>query len=136
MKHIYFAGPLFSMAEIEFNRKLYHRITEKGYPVFLPQQECQEKEGKDIFETCLHGLKSARLVIANLDGADADSGTCWECGYAFAMGIPIIALRTDFRKSGDTEGFNAMLYYSAEILIDGVTDYESKVLDAIRKVIG
>ncbi|HEY2154849.1 MAG TPA: nucleoside 2-deoxyribosyltransferase, partial [Isosphaeraceae bacterium] len=30
-----------------------------------------------------------------------DSGTCFECGLAFALGIPIVALRTDFRAGGD-----------------------------------
>ena len=54
-----------------------------------------------------------------MDGADADSGTCWEFGYAYAMKKELIALRTDFRKSGDTGGFNAMIYYSAAKLISG-----------------
>jgi len=33
--------------------------------------------------------------------ADPDSGTSFECGLAYALGIPIVAVRTDFRAGGD-----------------------------------
>jgi nucleoside 2-deoxyribosyltransferase len=117
-QHIYLAAPLFTQAEQEFNLKVYQYLQDNDYRVFLPQQECQQQQGKDIYQTCLSGLKSAAIVVAILDGADADSGTCWECGYAVSQGIPVIAVRTDFRGSGDTNGFNAMLYYSAAKVID------------------
>ncbi|PZV17481.1 MAG: nucleoside 2-deoxyribosyltransferase [Pseudanabaena sp.] len=115
--HIYLAAPLFTRGEIAFNLELYKYLTEEGYRVFLPQKECEKAKGEDIYKTCLRGLQSSAIVIAILDGADADSGTCWECGYAASRNIPIIAVRTDFRISGDTGGFNAMLYYSAEKVI-------------------
>ena len=44
---------------------------------------------------------SADALVAILDGADADSGTSFECGLAYALGIPIVAVRTDFRGGGD-----------------------------------
>ena len=114
---IYLAAPLFTRGEIAFNLELHQYLTKEGYNIFLPQKECKEANGKDIYKICLHGLKSSKIVIAVLDGADADSGTCWECGYAASRDIPIIAVRTDFRLSGDTRGFNAMLYYSATKVI-------------------
>ena len=43
----------------------------------------------------------AAAEAAFAQGADADSGTCWECGYAFGQEIPVIAVRTDFRAGGD-----------------------------------
>ena len=44
-----------------------------------------------------------------------DSGTAWECGYAYAKGKPLVCYRTDFRITGDTEGapYNLMLSESA-----------------------
>ena len=39
-----------------------------------------------------------------LDGADVDSGTAAEIGYAFARGTPIVGYRGDFRLAGDNEG--------------------------------
>jgi nucleoside 2-deoxyribosyltransferase len=118
-RYIYLAAPLFTKGEQDFNLSVCEYLTANGYQVFLPQQECQKAEGEDIYQTCLSGLKSAAIVVAIVDGADADSGTCWECGYAASQGIPVIAVRTDFRVSGDTKGFNAMIYYSATKVIDG-----------------
>jgi nucleoside 2-deoxyribosyltransferase len=47
------------------------------------------------------------VVIAVLDGADADSGTAFEMGVAHAMGKPIVGVRTDYR-AGAEHGVNIM----------------------------
>lgn len=60
------------------------------------------------YKGCIDGLDSSSLVIAWLDGPDADSGTCFEVGYAYAKGIPVIGVRTDFRLSQE-RGVNLML---------------------------
>ncbi|MFZ8305224.1 nucleoside 2-deoxyribosyltransferase, partial [Staphylococcus aureus] len=65
----------------------------------------------------------ADAVVAILDGADPDSGTCFECGLAFALGIPIVAVRTDFRAGGDDlpgqklSAINLMLSQSASKVV-------------------
>jgi len=127
------AGPLFSLAEQEFNTKLNNKLIEKGFHTFLPQDECKDCVGVEIFNKCKEGIDTSDIVLANMDGADADSGTCWECGYAFANHKFIIAYRTDFRKSGDTGGFNAMLYFSANKLIEG-DNYLSQIIEALNSV--
>jgi nucleoside 2-deoxyribosyltransferase len=43
-------------------------------------------------------------LLAVLDGADVDSGTAAEIGYAFAKRKPIIGYRGDFRLAADNEG--------------------------------
>lgn len=117
-RRLYWAGPLFSVGERWFNQALSDRLRAAGYQVFLPQAECAGlTETAAIFERCRLGLQQADGVIAVLDGADADSGTCWECGYAFAQKLPIVAIRTDFRASGDSGGFNAMLLASAQAVV-------------------
>ncbi|PSB57927.1 nucleoside 2-deoxyribosyltransferase [Chamaesiphon polymorphus CCALA 037] len=131
-QHIYLAAPLFTKGERDFNLSVSEYLTANGYRVFLPQQECENAEGEDIYKTCLDGLRSAAIVIAIVDGADADSGTCWECGYAVSQGIPVIAVRTDFRGSGDTKGFNAMIYYSAAKVIDGSDRFLEEILSALQ----
>ena len=135
MQSIYLAAPLFSQAEQNFNWRLYEFLTSEGYAVFLPQKECEHKRGKEIYETCLAGLRAAAVVVAILDGADADSGTCWECGYAVGCGIPTIAVRTDIRESGDTRGFNAMLYYSAAIAIETGQSLHQQIAAAIQHIL-
>jgi nucleoside 2-deoxyribosyltransferase len=49
-------------------------------------------------------IDAADMVLAVLDGADVDSGTSAEIGYAFAKGKPILGYRGDFRASADNEG--------------------------------
>jgi len=117
---IYLAGPLFTAGEREFNRNLRDALVQYGYDVWLPQEhEPRSRSAKDIFLTDVEGLDSSEVVLANMDGPDPDSGTCWECGYAYKK-KPIIVYRTDFRKSGDTDStaYNLMLTESANEVVD------------------
>ncbi len=101
---IYFAGPLFTQAERSWNAILAARLQEAGHSVFLPQDEIQTLEvlqADAIFQLDVEGVRSADAIVAVLDGADPDSGTCFECGLAFALKKPILVLRTDFRAGGD-----------------------------------
>ncbi len=58
----------------------------------------------EIAGTNLMALDQAQAVDAGLDGADVDSGTAAEIGYAFARGKVIVGYRGDFRLSADNEG--------------------------------
>jgi len=49
-----------------------------------------------IFAKDVEGIDWADVVVANMDGPDPDSGTSWECGYAYRK-KPVILFRTDFR---------------------------------------
>ncbi|MDJ1180664.1 nucleoside 2-deoxyribosyltransferase [Roseofilum sp. BLCC_M91] len=115
---IYLAAPLFTQAEQEFNAKLAQQLQSAGHTVFLPQEEAKNlTKTEDIFKRCLYGLDRAHLVLAILDGSDADSGTCFEVGYAYAKKLPVIGLRTDFRGTGDDWGLNLMLLQSCNHLL-------------------
>ena len=101
---LYLAGPLFTQAERAWNERLAAALSAAGHRVFLPQTEVKALASLDadaIFKVDIDGVRSAEAVVAVLDGADPDSGTSFECGLAFAMGIPIVGLRTDFRAGGD-----------------------------------
>jgi len=116
---IYLAGPLFTTGEQEFNRQLRDGLEKAGHAVWLPQEhEPRERTAHAIFETDVTGLDVSEVVVANMDGPDPDSGTCWECGYAYKK-KPIILFRTDFREAGDVPGspFNLMLSVSAAKVI-------------------
>jgi nucleoside 2-deoxyribosyltransferase len=112
---IYLAGPLFTAAEREFNVRLAVRLREAGHEVFLPQ-EIDDPQGlaRAIFEADVTAIDAADVVVASMDGPDPDSGTCWECGYAYGK-KPVILFRTDVR-AGDAPGqapYNLMLTESA-----------------------
>ncbi len=118
---IYLAGPLFTTPERDWNVALGERLRAAGHEVFVPQEHpAAERTGKAIFRKDLAGLDWADTVVAIMDGADPDSGTCWECGYAYARGKTVILFRSDFRGSGDAHDipYNAMLIGAADAHIE------------------
>ena len=109
---IYLAGPLFTTAEREFNTRLAQILRGAGHEVFLPQeQEARDSPARAIFETDVQAIDAADVVVASMDGPDPDSGTCWECGYAYARKKPIVLFRTDFRAADELgkAAYNLML---------------------------
>jgi nucleoside 2-deoxyribosyltransferase len=46
-------------------------------------------------------IRSCRLLAADLDGQELDSGTAAEIGYGAALGLTCFGLRTDLRQSGE-----------------------------------
>ena len=61
-------------------------------------------------------LDSCQVVVAILDGPDADSGTSFEMGYARGRGKRVIGVRTDFR-GGEDHGVNLMLSNACSDLV-------------------
>lgn len=115
---IYFAGPLFTVGETEFNAAVVQHIRDLGCDVFLPQENEQGLDPRLIFQTDVNGIDWANVVAANMDGSDPDSGTCWEVGYAYKK-KPIILYRTDIRQETAPLGpYNLMLHQSANRIID------------------
>ena len=98
---IYLAGPLFTAAERAFNARLRDLLLAAGFEVWLPQdREPRKKSAAAIFSMDVEGIEWSDVIVANMDGADPDSGTCWECGYAYRK-KKIIVFRTDFRSAGE-----------------------------------
>src|ERR1700741_2072256 len=140
---VYLAGPLFSAAERAFNLLLADRLRTAGHKVWLPQEaEPRSKSARQIFEKDVEGLDWAEVVVANMDGPDPDSGTCWECGYAYRK-KPVIVFRTDFRAGYRILGalreveeqkeapFNLMLKESATKHLDLPYQSVDRVADTI-----
>lgn len=124
---IYQAGPLFSEAERAWHKNFKEKLEGSGFSVVWPGELIRQEDiafwGKDapqkIMELDRDTLLSCDVVVALLDGSQVDDGTSWEIGFAYAKGIPIIGVRTDFRNGGDT-GFgsvNAMIEGSVECIV-------------------
>ncbi len=111
----YLAAPLFSQVERRWNREFADLLARRvsGLEVILPQDFRVEGRYNDrkrfqaLFKKCIEALKSADVVVAVLDGADTDSGVAFEMGYAYASGLPVVGVRTDFRQSQE-RGVNLM----------------------------
>lgn len=140
---VYLAGPLFTTPEREFNTQLAIRLRAAGHEVWVPQENpASDWTGEAIFRKDLAGLDWAEGVVAIMDGADPDSGTCWECGYAYARKKPVVLFRSDLRGSGDAADipYNAMLIGAADARIDlrlGSIDEAAEAIDAaLRRLSG
>ena len=137
---IYLAGPLFTLAERRFNHELGQAIQEliKDIVVILPQVETGKMAElpnfvDEAFHFCLKAIDECDAVVGILDGADADSGTCVELGYAYACKKPIIGLRTDFRLSED-RGLNLMVSNICDRLILK-SSLSSNVSDTAQEIV-
>lgn len=80
-------------------------------------------------------IRSCRLLAAVLDGQELDSGTAAEVGYATALGLRCVGLRTDLRQAGE-QGVAVNLQVEAFIVSSGgaiVTTLEDLV-DVLRRL--
>ena len=119
---IYLAAPLFSECERAYNLSIARNLRNNFFDVFLPQEAGDDSHTRDkeeqsrIFSENLKALENSDIIVAVIDGADADSGTAWEMGYAYAQKKQVIALRTDFRRAGMYERVNLMLEESSKVV--------------------
>lgn len=142
-KRIYFAAPLFTQAEWCWNQSLAKRLEESGLGIALPQRTAKPMlDGKAPFESGklfalnVEAIKRANAMLAVFDQPDPDSGTAWECGYAYAAGIPIFGLRTDLRRltEGGPESVNLMLARSCTAFIEVPPQRRSDIHWVARQV--
>jgi nucleoside 2-deoxyribosyltransferase len=136
---LYFAGPLFTTAERNWNAEVADGLRAAGHEVFLPQEKEPGMDGPGIFATDVAGLDWAEGLVAIMDGPDPDSGTSWEVGYTYAARKPIVLVRTDIRAlAGPTGDYNAMLMQSATRRVDlpiaSRGEVVSAILDALAEI--
>jgi nucleoside 2-deoxyribosyltransferase len=74
--------------------------------------------GIDVGARNAAAIRGAQLLIAHLDGQEVDSGTAAEVGYASALGLPCLALRSDLRASGEP-GMRVNLQLEAFVALSG-----------------
>lgn len=67
------------------------------------EREAMRDRNHEIGGSNARMIKASAGLLAILDGYDVDSGTAAEIGYAAALGLPIVGLRSDTRISGDNE---------------------------------
>jgi nucleoside 2-deoxyribosyltransferase len=138
--NIYFAGPLFSEAEKEFNQILCDKLESIGFNVFLPQRDGVEKE-KPPFDTMSKEERRAAMFHLNkekifecdifffvLDGRVPDEGACVELGLAYAHREltkgkkTLVGLQTDVRAAFLGSKLNPMLRVPMDYIAKNETD--------------
>jgi nucleoside 2-deoxyribosyltransferase len=109
MHKVYLAGPLFSEAELAFNRRV--RETLAGYfDVYLPQEDgglmvemiakgaSLSEASQSVFDDDMNALRNCDIFIIILDGRSIDEGAAFELGCAHVLGKPCFGLKTDTRQ--------------------------------------
>jgi len=96
MKKIYIAGPdVFEQESLAIGEHLVTICKQYGYEGLYPLDnkvnfmQKKHKIAQDIFTANKKMIESCDIVIANLNpfrGKESDSGTVWECGYAYGLG--------------------------------------------------
>lgn len=124
--NVYLASPLgFSPETRPYLDRIKERLAGLGCEVFDPWDQgefaadierastidgCREKRAAfariaaGIGALNEAGIRGADVVIGVLDGAEVDSGTAGEIGFAAALGKRCYGLRTDVRDCGDFAG--------------------------------
>jgi nucleoside 2-deoxyribosyltransferase len=78
----------------------------------------------------VEAIRRCTLLAADLDGADVDSGTAAEIGFAAALGLRCVGLRTDWRQAGERGG-RVNLQIEAFIALSGGT-----IVDSLEELVG
>jgi nucleoside 2-deoxyribosyltransferase len=69
----------------------------RGSDAFVPHLHADDVDPARAFTRTLEALGEARVVVAVLDGPQADDAVAFLVGYAFAAGKPVVGLVTDGR---------------------------------------
>ena len=107
-RRVYFAAPLFSESEREYNLHIVNILESYGYEVFLPQRDgflapeleglTEEEKIQKIFEKDKEEVLNSDILFMVLDGRIPDEGACVELGIAYANGIRCYGYKSDARS--------------------------------------
>lgn len=97
MKKIYLASPLFTDYERQKVQSVASILRNMGYEVYVPMEHTIEDAwempnhewAKKVFDEDVKAIQEADEVYCIYYGLYSDSGTAWECGYAYALRKPV-----------------------------------------------
>ena len=141
MKKVYLASPFFNKKErsaveliVDFLRN------SKGLEVYVPMEHTVENAwdlpnnvwAKAVFDEDIKAIDACDTVVLLNWGMYSDSGTAWECGYAYAKGKKVINLL----MPATNRDYSLMMINGSEKVIPWfsfVTDEEWNNLNAINQ---
>lgn len=98
---IYLAGPdVFRPDAAAWAGQVRELCRAAGHEALIPLEGDEPATAAAIYRSNLQQIAAADAVLANLNpfrGAEPDSGTCVEIGYALALGKPVFGYADDLR---------------------------------------
>ena len=97
---IYLASPFFNDEELKNIQKAEEILMNRGFQVFSPRlNEVRTDENtqsalwsKETFMNDKRFIDWADAVVMLYYGGYSDSGTAWECGYAYGTHTPVVVV--------------------------------------------
>ncbi len=130
---IYLASPFFNEKELENVRIAEKILTERGFSLFSPRlNEVRTDEitqqswwSKETFMNDKKFIDWADVVVMLYYGGYSDSGTAWECGYAYGTNTPVVVVQLG-------EDSNLMVHEGchSNITLEELKTYDFEMLPA------
>ena len=111
---VYLASPFFNQEEITVYEKVIKLLREeKDLDVFVPREHTipggwdmpNHIWGENVFAVDILGIQKSDVVVVLNFGMYSDSGTAWECGYAYALGKKVVNICIGY----DTDEYSLMM---------------------------
>ena len=111
---VYLASPFFNQEEITVYEKVIKLLREeKDLDVFVPREHTIPNGwdmpnhiwAENVFAVDILGIQKADVVVVLNFGMYSDSGTAWECGYAYALGKKVVNICIGY----DTDEYSLMM---------------------------
>ena len=125
IRKIYLASPFFNDQEVECLDRAEQILRKRGYEVFSPREHNLPEEttgtaswSRKTFQVDRKGIDQADCVVLLYWGNYSDSGTAWECGYAYAIGKPVVVVQLG-------ESSNLMVHEGSHTNLNGVEELEA-----------
>ena len=94
---VYLASPWFKNEERVMYKTILNKMREKGLEVYAPIEHevpnawgiSNEEWGRKVFLADVGAIRNCDEVWVLNFGMYSDSGTAWECGFAYGIGKPV-----------------------------------------------
>ena len=127
---IYLASPFFNDKELYYYKKVLNILEKKNLTVYAPlkneisrENKTKEQWAKLTFSKDVEEINKADAVVMLFYGLYSDSGTSWECGYAFATNKPVVVVHLHEGKS------NCMINCGSYSNLKGLQELENYDFD-------
>ncbi len=128
---IYLASPFFNETELENVKKAEKILMERGFDVFSPRLNEVRTDinsqpalwSKETFMNDRKFIDWADVVVMLYHGAYSDSGTAWECGYAYGTNTPVVVVHL-----GNDSNLMVHEGCHTNITMEMLTDYDFNMM--------
>lgn len=130
---IYLSSPFFNQEEIDNMRQAQKILENRDFDVFVPmdiliQNTNETQWAEQMFQADKTGIDECDVVVLLYYGLYSDSGTAWECGYAFAKNKPVVVVHCQ-----NTQKNNLMVVFGAAANLENIDELQTYDFENISK---